>query len=98
MPPADQLGTILRLNVTYVEVPVTVKDSKGKLVAGLTWRDFRVFENGNYEPLKEFFVDPFPMSMVFVVDRSLRRRRHGHGESVTWGDPGSADALRRNRS
>ena len=72
MPPADQLGTIMRLNVTYVEVPVTVKDAKGRLQAGLTWRDFRVFENGNYEPLKEFFVDPFPMSMVFVVDRSLR--------------------------
>ena len=72
MPPPEQLGTILRLNVTYVEVPVTVKDAKGRLVAGLTWRDFRVFENGNYEPLKEFFVDPFPMSMVFVVDRSLR--------------------------
>jgi VWFA-related protein len=72
MPPPDQLGTILHLNVTYVEVPVTVKDSKGRLVAGLTWRDFRVYENGNYEPLKEFFVDPFPMSMAFVVDQSLR--------------------------
>jgi VWFA-related protein len=72
MPPPEQLGTILRLNVTYVEVPVTVKDAKGKLIPGLTWRDFRVYENGNYEPLKEFFVDPFPMSMVFVVDRGLR--------------------------
>jgi VWFA-related protein len=72
MPPPDQLGTVLRLNVTYVEVPVTVKDAKGKLIPGLTWRDFRVYENGNYEPLKEFFLVPFPMSIVFVVDRSLR--------------------------
>ena len=72
MPPAEQLGTIIHLNVTYVVVPVTVKDAKGKLIAGLTWRDFRVYENGNYEPLKDFFVDPFPMSIVFVVDRGLR--------------------------
>lgn len=73
MPPVKDFGDIIRLNVTYVEVPVTVKDSKGRLVAGLTWRDFRVYENGNYEPLKEFFVDPFPMAVVFVVDRSLRQ-------------------------
>lgn len=71
MPPPEELGTILKVNVTYVEVPVTVKDSKGKLVAGLTWRDFRVFENGVYEPLKQFFVDPFPLSVAFVIDQSL---------------------------
>lgn len=71
MPSPQELGTILHMNVTYVEVPVTVKDSKGKLVSGLTWRDFRVFENGVYEPLKEFFVDPFPLSVAFVIDQSL---------------------------
>ncbi len=70
-PSPQELGTILHMNVTYVEVPVTVKDSKGKLVSGLTWRDFRVFENGVYEPLKEFFVDPFPLSIAFVIDQSL---------------------------
>ncbi len=71
MPNPQDLGPILKVNVTYVEVPVTVKDSKGKLVSGLTWRDFRVFENGVYEPLKEFFVDPFPLSIAFVIDQSL---------------------------
>jgi VWFA-related protein len=71
MPSPQELGTIIRLNVTYVEVPVTVKDNKGNLVAGLTWRDFRVFENGVYQPLKEFFVDPFPLSIAFVIDQSL---------------------------
>ncbi len=68
---AAQLATTFRINVTYVNVPVTVKDSKGKLVAGLTWRDFKVYENGNPEPLKVFTVDPFPISMAFVVDQSL---------------------------
>jgi VWFA-related protein len=70
-PSAQELGTVLRLNVTYVEVPTTVKDSKGNLVPGLTWRDFRVFENGVYQPLKEFSVDPMPLSVAFVIDQSL---------------------------
>jgi len=63
--------TTFVLNVNFVEVPVTVKDSKGQLVAGLTYRDFKVFENGTREPLRLFTVDPFPLSMAFVVDQSL---------------------------
>ncbi len=68
---AEQTSTLIRLNVTYVNVPVTVKDSKGKLVPGLTWRDFKVYENANFEPLKVFTVDAFPLSIAFVVDQSL---------------------------
>jgi VWFA-related protein len=63
-----KLGTI---NVNFVEVPVTVKDSKGKLVAGLTWRDFKVYENDTREPLQVFTVDPAPLSIAFVIDQSL---------------------------
>jgi VWFA-related protein len=59
------------VNVNFVEVPVTVKDSKGKLVAGLTFRDFKVFENDQREPLRLFTVDPFPLSIAFVIDQSL---------------------------
>jgi VWFA-related protein len=68
---AADTGTRIRLNVTYVQVPVTVKDSKGKLVAGLTWRDFRVFENDTREPIRIFTVDPAPLSIAFVIDQSL---------------------------
>lgn len=67
----EQLGTIIRSYTTYVNVPVTVKDSKGKPVAGLTWRDFKVYENGNPRDLKVFSVDAMPLSIVFVVDQSL---------------------------
>jgi len=70
---AQELGTIIRVQTTYVEVPVTVKDNKGNLVPGLTWRDFRVFENGVYQPLKVFSVDPMPLSIAFVIDQSLTR-------------------------
>ena len=59
------------INVNFVEVPVTVKDSKGKLVPGLTFRDFQVYENNTREPLRLFTVDPAPLSIAFVIDQSL---------------------------
>ena len=69
---AEELGTIYRTYTTEVTVPVTVKDTKGKLVPGLTWRDFRVYENGTPQNLRFFSADAVPLSMVFVVDQSLR--------------------------
>ncbi|MGA8086569.1 MAG: VWA domain-containing protein [Terracidiphilus sp.] len=70
MTPED-IGQTIRTYTTYVEVPVTVKDSKGKPIAGLTWRDFRVYENNTWEPLKIFTVDPAALSIAFVIDQSL---------------------------
>jgi VWFA-related protein len=72
-PPGEGMSKlpILHIDVNFVEVPVTVKDTKGKLVAGLTWRDFKVFENNNREPLRLFTVDPAPLSVAFVVDQSM---------------------------
>ncbi len=67
----DKITTLIRLHVNYVDVPVTVKDAKGKLVAGLTWRDFRVYENDTLMHLDTFTVDPAPLSVAFVIDQSL---------------------------
>jgi VWFA-related protein len=68
---AEDMGARIRLNTTEVVVPVTVKDTKGKLVAGLTWRDFKVFENNTREHISSFSVDPAPLSIAFVIDQSL---------------------------
>jgi VWFA-related protein len=67
----DETATRLRIEVNFVEVPVTVKDNRGNLVAGLTWRDFKVFENDRRVPLSFFTVDSFPLSIAFVIDQSL---------------------------
>ncbi len=67
----EKVNLLIRAYTTYVQVPVLVKDSKGKLVPGLTWRDFKVYENGTYEPLKIFTVDAYPLSMAFVIDQSV---------------------------
>jgi VWFA-related protein len=67
----DDVTTVIRSYTNAVEVPVTVKDSKGHLVAGLTYRDFRVFENNQRQSLTHFTVDPFPLSVAFVIDQSV---------------------------
>lgn len=67
----EKTSTLIRLNVNFVEVPVTVKDSKGVLVPGLTYRNFKIFENGQRQPLRLFTADAFPLSMAFVIDQSV---------------------------
>lgn len=57
--------------VSFVSVPVTVKDSDGHLVQGLLRRDFSVFEDGNPEAISLFTSDPFPLSTAIVLDMSM---------------------------
>jgi VWFA-related protein len=66
-----QMGPIIHTYTNLVIVPVTVKDSKGKEVPGLTWRDFRVFESGQRQHLSIFSADPAALSVAFVIDQSL---------------------------
>lgn len=72
-PPAEGSRALAQfvINVNFVQVPVTVKDSHGNPVAGLTWRDFKVYENNTLEPLRFFSVDPVPLAIAFVIDQSL---------------------------
>jgi VWFA-related protein len=68
---AADLGTRLTINTTEINVPVTVKDSKGKLVAGLTWRDFKIYENNTREHISFFSADAAALSIAFVIDQSV---------------------------
>jgi VWFA-related protein len=63
-----KLGTV---RVQFVEIPFTVKDSKGRLVPGIHARDVRVFENGARQPIRFFTTDPFPLSVALVIDQSV---------------------------
>jgi len=74
LPAPGEGAKVFRLapvNVNFVELPFTVKDSKGQLVPGLTWRDVRVFENGKQQHMSVFTTDPFPMSVAIVIDQSV---------------------------
>jgi VWFA-related protein len=69
-PPAAHfdLGVV---QVNFVQVPFTVKDSKGQLVPGLTYRDVQVYENGLRQRIRLFTVDPLPLSVAMVIDQSV---------------------------
>lgn len=62
---------VIRQNVTYIPVPVTVLDKNHHQVAGLTYRDFRIYENGQRQHIAFFSVDPVPLSVAFVIDQSM---------------------------
>jgi VWFA-related protein len=62
---------IIRTRVSFVEIPVTVKDRSGHLVPGLASGDFTVYEDGVPQKLSYFSSDPFPLSAAVVVDTNL---------------------------
>ncbi len=62
-----------RTTVNYVVVPVTVLDKKHQPVAGLTWRDFKIYENNQRQRMVFFGVDAVPLSVALVIDQSLPR-------------------------
>ena len=54
-------------------VPVTVLDKKHQQVAGLTWRDFQIYENNVRQRIAFFSADAVPLSVALVIDQSLPR-------------------------
>jgi VWFA-related protein len=63
--------TLPRANVNFVQTPFTVKDSKGRPVPGLDWREVRIYENGVRQQMAIFTSDPFPLSLALVIDQSV---------------------------
>lgn len=67
----DEIYT-LRRNVSFVAVPVTVKDkNSGRMVDGLLPADFQVFENGQRQKLTYFTSDPFFISAAVIFDLGM---------------------------
>jgi VWFA-related protein len=74
MPSASKRSSyLIQQPVTFVEIPVTVKDQENRTVSGLTFRDFQIRENGQPQHLKFFSVDATPLSLVFVIDQGVSR-------------------------
>ena len=66
----DQLYK-LRVDVSFVSVPVTVKDHDGHLVEGLLQKDFSIYESNIPQKITFFTSDPFPLSTALVIDVGL---------------------------
>jgi VWFA-related protein len=67
----QDVGYTFRVNPTLVLVPVTVKDSGGRLVGGLQPKDFSVLESGKPQKLTFFTSDPFALSAAVVFDTGM---------------------------
>src|SRR5205807_7923773 len=65
----QQQPPTIRVPVTQVIVPVTVKDRSGNLVPDLNKGDFRIFEDNVEQKIAYFSADPVPLSL-----RSEERR------------------------
>ncbi|HVB32841.1 MAG TPA: VWA domain-containing protein [Patescibacteria group bacterium] len=62
----------LRLRVTEVRLPVTVRDPRGRLAWDLGPEDFRVYDNGVLQHIQHFDMGGDPLSVVLVVESSAR--------------------------
>jgi VWFA-related protein len=67
----QDVGFTIRVNPTLVLVPVTVKDTEGRLVGGLQPKDFSVLESGKSQKLTFFTSDPFALSAAVVFDTGM---------------------------
>ena len=66
--------TTLKFAVTYVFLPVTVKDSAGRLVADLTRSEFRILDDNVEQRLEFFSAEAFPLSVVILLDNDLKSK------------------------
>ena len=60
-----------RAVVSLISVPVSVKDSEGRAVLGLTREDFTVLENGKPQRISFFTSDPSALSAAIVIDQGM---------------------------
>ena len=60
----------IRVPVELVLVPVSVEDGGGMPIAGLQKENFKLSEQGVPQQVSFFSVDPFPMSVAILIDRT----------------------------
>ncbi|MGH9789832.1 MAG: VWA domain-containing protein, partial [Candidatus Acidiferrales bacterium] len=72
-PPQEDVLAHIRRRAEIVVVPVTVKDSSGRLVHGIGRDEFRIFEDDEEQELVVFSADAFPLSAVILIDNELPR-------------------------
>jgi VWFA-related protein len=66
--PDDQ--ETLKLNTLLIQVPAVVTDKSGRVITGLTERDFTVYEDGKKQEVAFFAAERQPFSAVLVIDTS----------------------------
>jgi VWFA-related protein len=68
--PAENLYKFV-VSTNFVQIPVMVKDDRGRRVDGLLPKDFVVKENGVPQKLTYFTSDPFQLSAAILIDLGM---------------------------
>jgi Ca-activated chloride channel family protein len=63
-------GSLIRMNVDMVLVPVTVTDPMNRLVTGLEKIDFQIYENNGEQKIASFASEDAPVSIGIIFDLS----------------------------
>jgi len=69
-------GDVISVETTEVMLPVTVRDSNGRLVAALKRDDFRVFEDNREQPLRDLALRQVPVDAILMIDASSSAARN----------------------
>jgi Ca-activated chloride channel homolog len=69
-------GDVVRIETNLVTVPVSVSDRQGRFVPDLRREDFKVFENGNEQPIAYFESTEKPFTVALVLDMSASTHFH----------------------
>lgn len=73
-PPQSDSQSILKVNVNYVFLPVTVKNGAGRLVPDLTRAEFRILDDNVEQKIEFFSAEAFPLSVVVLLDDDLKSK------------------------
>jgi Ca-activated chloride channel family protein len=63
-------GSLIRMNVDMVLVPITVTDPMNRLVTGLEKEDFNIYENNGEQKIATFASEDAPVSIGIIFDLS----------------------------
>jgi Ca-activated chloride channel homolog len=63
-------GETISVRTTEVILPVTVRDSTGRLVTNLTRKDFRIWEEGREQKLSDLVFQKVPVDVLLMIDSS----------------------------
>ena len=69
-PAADPGAYKLSVSVRMVLVDAVVRDRSGRMMDNLTQEDFRVYEDGVEQTVRNFSRDALPLAVALVIDRS----------------------------
>jgi VWFA-related protein len=70
--PAPPEKAQIKVKVSLVSAPVTVRDKSGEMVMDLEKKDFRVFDNAVEQRVEDYDLGGDPISLVIVAETSSR--------------------------